>query len=35
VPPRAKPFVPLRSSSATCFLQAMKGLQSAPPPPGV
>ena len=24
---RAKPFVPLRSSSATCFSQAMKGLQ--------
>jgi hypothetical protein len=32
---RAKPFVPLRSSSATCFLQAMKGLQSAAPPPRV
>jgi len=24
---RAKPFVPLRSSSATCFSQAIKGLQ--------
>jgi Uncharacterized protein conserved in bacteria (DUF2325) len=27
---RAKPFVPLRSSSATCFLQAMKVLQRVP-----
>jgi hypothetical protein len=27
---RAKPFVPLRSSSATCFSQAIKGLQGIP-----
>ena len=27
---RAKPFVPLRSSSATCFWRAMKGLQGIP-----
>jgi hypothetical protein len=31
---RAKPFVPLRSSSATCFLQAMKVLQRVPTTPG-
>ena len=31
---RAKPFVPLRSSSATCFFQAMKVLQSIPTPDG-
>jgi hypothetical protein len=32
---RAKPFVPLRNSSATCFLQAMKRLQSAAAPAGL
>jgi hypothetical protein len=31
---RAKPFVPLRSSSATCFFQAMKVLQRIPTPDG-
>ena len=32
---RAKPFVPLRSSSATCFFQAMKLFRSNGPPQGV
>jgi hypothetical protein len=32
---RAKPFVPLRNSSATCFLQAMRRLQSAAAPGGL
>jgi HAMP domain-containing protein len=31
---RAKPFVPLRRSSATCFSQAMRVLQSVPAPHG-
>jgi hypothetical protein len=28
---RAKPFVPLRSSSATCFTRAIRALQGALP----